>query len=68
MNPIMIEQIDSFKNYVGRYIWLEYNDFWHTFDKSDCWDFVGSYYMGGATVPDTARYVVELLMTKNGNN
>ena len=64
MNPLLNERIDNFKNYVGRYIWLEYPDFWEIFDKSDCWDFIGSYYMGGSTVPDTARYVIELLLMR----
>lgn len=27
-------------------------------------DFIGSYYMGGSNVPDTARYVVELIKMK----
>ena len=61
---VMTDQIESFKNYVGTYIYYEYPDFWAMFDKTDCFDFIGSYYMGGNSVPDTARYVVELLLMR----
>jgi hypothetical protein len=51
---------------------MEYGSDYHnefTKDKNlqRMYDFVGSYYLGGNNVPDTARYVVELInMIKDG--
>ena len=73
MNSKMDRQIINFMNSVGWYISMEYGvaytKLWHDKDflNNTLYDFIGSYYMGGSTVPDTARYVVELtLMRKNG--
>jgi hypothetical protein len=77
MNEQLDRAIINFMNDVGWYISMEYgntvnNEYikeWHNKDflNNTLYDFIGSYYMGGATVPDTARYVVELiLMRKNG--
>lgn len=76
MNSKMDRQIINFMNSVGWYISMEYgstinNEYirlWHDKDflNNTLYDFIGSYYMGGNSVPDTARYVVELtLMKKN---
>lgn len=66
MNDKLSEKIVDFMNSVGDYILMEYKPKYHreyTKDKnlSAFFDFVGSYYMGGSNVPDTARYVVELI-------
>jgi hypothetical protein len=37
-----------------------YNEFTKENNQKRMYDFVGSYYLGGNNVPDTARYVVEL--------
>ena len=73
MNSKMDRQIIDFMNSVGWYISMEYGvvytKLWHDKDflNNTLYDFIGSYYMGGSTVPDTARYVVELtLMKQNG--
>lgn len=66
MNDNLSNSIVSFMNSVGDYILMEYKPKYYreyTKDKnmSHFFDFVGSYYMGGSNVPDTARYVVELI-------
>lgn len=77
MNKELDDKIIHFMNDVGWYISMEYGstinneyiEYWHDKDflSNTLYDFIGSYYMGGANVPDTARYVVELiLMKKNG--
>lgn len=73
MNEKMDRQIINFMNSVGWYISMEYGvgytKLWHDKDflNNTLYDFIGSYYMGGSTVPETARYVVELtLMRHNG--
>ena len=73
MNEKMDRQIIDFMNNVGWYISMEYGvqytKLWHDKDflNNTLYDFIGSYYMGGSTVPETARYVVELtLMKQNG--
>jgi hypothetical protein len=77
MNEQLDRQIINFMNDVGWYISMEYGStinneyikYWNDkeFLNNTLYDFIGSYYMGGATVPDTARYVIELiLMRKNG--
>jgi hypothetical protein len=44
-----------------------YNEFTKDKNLQRMYDFVGSYYLGGNNVPDTARYVVELLnMMRDG--
>lgn len=53
-------------NSVADYVRMEYKPKYYnelTKDKSlsNFFDFIGSYYMGGSNVPDTARYVVELI-------
>lgn len=73
MNSKMDRQIIDFMNDVGWYISMEYGvkytKLWKDKDflNNTLYDFIGSYYMGGSTVPNTARYVVELtLMKQNG--
>lgn len=73
MNSKLDKQIIDFMNSVGWYISMEYGveytKLWNDKDflNNTLYDFIGSYYMGGSTVPDTARYVVELtLMKQNG--
>lgn len=67
MNDKIVGQITNFMNAVGDYIHMEYDPFFYEQYTSDhnlsgMFDFVGSYYMGGSNVPDTARYVVELIL------
>lgn len=67
MNDKLTNGIIQFINKVGDYIHMEYDPIYYleyTKDRnlSNMFDFVGSYYMGGANVPDTARYVVELIL------
>jgi hypothetical protein len=72
MNTEIYQKISSFLDSVGSYIYMEYDSDYHnefTKDKNlqRMYDFVGSYYLGGNNVPDTARYVVELLnMMRDG--
>lgn len=73
MNNQLNDAIIDFMNDVGWYISMEYGveytKEWHNKDflNNTLYNFIGSYYMGGANVPDTARYVVELtLMRING--
>jgi hypothetical protein len=66
MNTKIYRQISSFLDSVGSYIYMEYGlDYHNEFTKDKnlqrMYDFVGSYYFGGNNVPDTARYVVELI-------
>lgn len=66
MNDKLNQNISAFITKVGDYIHMEYKSKYYkeyTKDKnlSGLFDFVGSYYMGGSNVPDTARYVVELI-------
>ena len=68
MTQKLYNDIMSFANRVGQYIMLEYDSVYYDyFDKHNLtmFDFIGSYYMGGNTVPDTARYVVELILMKH---
>jgi hypothetical protein len=72
MNTEIFRRISSFLDSVGSYIYMEYgSEYYSEFTKDNnlqrMYDFVGSYYLGGNNVPDTARYVVELLnMIKDG--
>lgn len=66
MNDKIIGQITDFMNRIGDYIHMEYDAVYYeqfTTDEnlSNMFDFVASYYLGGSNVPDTARYVVELV-------
>ena len=75
MNEQLDRQIINFMNDVGWYISMEYGStinneyikYWNDkeFLNNTLYDFIGSYYMGGNTVPDTARYVVELILMKH---
>ena len=72
MNDKINLQITDFMNSVGNYIRMEYKPkyYKHYIDDKNLgglFDFVGSYYMGGSNVPDTAGYVVELIK-QNFNN
>ena len=63
MNNQLIENINSFIHSVGNYLKMEYDSvYYDRFKTSDMFDFIGSYYMGGSNVPDTARSVVELIL------
>lgn len=64
MNDQLESDINNFIASVGRYINMEYEAFYEYFAKDNLFDFIGSYYMGGSTVPDTARYVIELLLMR----
>lgn len=69
MNDKLKENISVFISKVGDYIHMEYKPKYYkeyTRDKnlSGLFDFVGGYYMGGSNVPDTARYVVDLIKQK----
>jgi hypothetical protein len=66
MNNKLDLLITDFMNSVGEYLHMEYKPIYYkeyTRDKnlSALFEFVGSYYMGGSNVPDTARYVVEYI-------
>lgn len=66
MNDKINLHIAEFMSKVGDYIHMEYKPKYYkeyTRDKnlSGLFEFVGSYYMGGSNVPDTARYVVEYI-------
>ena len=66
MNTEIFRRISSFLDSVGSYIYMEYgSEYYSEFTKDNnlqrLYDFVGSYYLGGNNVPDTARYIVELI-------
>jgi hypothetical protein len=64
MNQKLFEQITSFIESVGYYLKCEYEDtYYQQLNATDdqLFDFIGSYYMGGSTVPETARYVVDFI-------
>ena len=66
MNTEIFRRISSFLDSVGSYIYMEYgSEYYSEFTKDNnlqrMYDFVGSYYLGGNNVPDTARYIVELI-------
>lgn len=68
MNKKMYDQISQFIDQVGDYIYMEYAPKYYklyTRDKNlvRIFDTVGSYYMGGNNVPDTARYLVDFIKT-----
>jgi len=68
MNTKLHKKIIEFGNSVGEYIHMEYDPIYYEKFSSEnlhMFDFVGSYYMGGSNVPDTARYVVELIKMKH---
>lgn len=59
-------------NNVCEYIRLEYDIKYYLVLSQDkklvkYFDFVGSYYMGGSTVPESARYLVDLIDMNNTN-
>lgn len=66
MNKKMENQIIDFMNSVGQYLKWEYHPKYSEafVDEStinSLYEFIGSYYMGGSTVPETARYVIEFI-------
>ena len=73
MNDKIVGHISNFMTNVGDYILMEYDSsFYEQFTEdhnmSTMFDFVGSYYIGGSNVPDTARYVVELIKMNRRDN
>lgn len=73
MNDKLSSAIIDFMNGVGEYLLMEYKPkFYREYRKdknqSRFFDFVGSYYMGGSNVPDTARYVVNLIKNNYESN
>lgn len=69
MNDKVVGHITNFMNAVGDYLHMEYEPYYYEQYTSDhnlsgMYDFVGSYYLGGSNVPDTARYVVELFLMR----
>jgi hypothetical protein len=72
MNNPVVNNITKFMSQVANYLYMEYGEEYHKEYTKDSnlqrmYDFTGSYYFGGNNVPDTARYVVELIdMIKNG--
>jgi hypothetical protein len=75
MNKNLDRQIINFMNDVGWYISMEYSESinneyiakWHNkhFLNNTLYDFITSYYLGGNNVPDTARYVVDLIKMRS---
>ncbi len=68
MTEKLYNQILNFGNSVGEYIRMEYEPiYYEEFNTKNLnmFDFIGSYYMGGSNIPDTARYVVELIKMNN---
>ncbi len=66
MNNPLVFSITNFMSKVADYLYMEYGESYHkeyTKDKNlqRMYDFTGSYYLGGNNVPDTARYVAELI-------
>lgn len=64
MNSKLYEDIVSFIDSVGYYLKCEYEDsYYQQLNASDdeFFNLIGSYYMGGSTVPETARYVVDFI-------
>ena len=60
------ERIQLFVDNVEWYLSLEYDPFYATVfaresSKRKVFDFLGSYYLGGASVPDATRYLVEFI-------
>lgn len=73
MNDKVVGYITNFINSVGDYLHMEYDPMYYEAFTEDSnlsamFDFVGSYYMGGSNVPDTARYVVELIKMNRRDN
>lgn len=76
MNPKLDRQIIDFMNEVGWYINMEYGStvnneyirYWHDKDflNDTLYNFIGSYYVGGNSIPDTARYTVDLIKKTHG--
>jgi hypothetical protein len=72
MNNPVVFNITNFMSRVADYLYMEYGEYYHKEYTRDTnlqrmYDFTGSYFFGGNNVPDTARYVVELIdMIKDG--
>lgn len=75
MNSKLNRAIINFMNKVGWYISMEYgqtinNEYIEAWNDKDflnntLYDFIGGYYLGGSNVPDTARYVIELILMRH---
>jgi len=66
MNKKLDDQIINFMDSVGKYLKMEYDSKYYNqyLDKitlNNLYEFVGSYYLGGSTVPETSRYVVDFM-------
>lgn len=68
MNQKLESDIMLFIYSIGEYIKMEYESFYDQFIQSNMFDFIGSYYLGGNNIPDTARYVVELIKMNRRDN
>lgn len=64
MNTKMQDSIIDFNRNVGWYINMEYDELYHKswqndkYINNDLFNFIAGYYMGGATVPEVAQYLV----------
>jgi hypothetical protein len=73
MNSKLDRQIINFMNEVGWYISMEYGEtvnnkyikLWHDKDflNNTLYKFIGGYYMGGNTVPETAGSLIDYIKT-----
>ena len=66
MNEKMDRQIIDFMNEVGWYISMEYDqaysdEFCRETTLNSLYEFIGSYYMGGNNVPDTAGIIIDTM-------
>lgn len=69
MTQKLYTQIIEFSHRVGEYIRMEYDAvYYDNFNSNNLhmFDFIGSYYMMNTSVPDTAKYVVELMKMNQG--
>lgn len=67
MNQTLIDSINDFMDHIANYLKLEYDLVYYEKlmeNYNSFFDFVASYYIGGNTIPETSRYVVELILMK----
>jgi hypothetical protein len=65
MNNELVLSITLYMKNIANYIYMEYDKTYHqkyiSYDTQYLYDFVGSYYLSGHSVPDATRYVIEFL-------